>query len=224
MPSTDPPLRRALVVRGGWAGHAPVEATELFLPGLAEAGFAVTIAEDLEVYRDAELLARTDLIVQCWSMGTLTKQQSAGLVAAVHAGTGFAGWHGGLVATFIDDPDYLRMVGGLFLFHPEQFIEYQVTIEPARRNHPIVAGLPDFTVRSEQYWMLTDSLDDTLASTVVRPDDGGHDGPPVTMPVVWTRHWGSGKVFFSAIGHRVADLADPVVRELTLRGLVWASR
>lgn len=216
--------RRALVVRGGWEGHVPVEATELFLPGLADAGFDVTIADDLDVYCDAALLAETDLIVQCWSMGTLTKQQSAGLVAAVHAGTGFAGWHGGMVATFIDDPDYLRMVGGLFLFHPEQFLEYEVTIDPERRSHPIMAGLTDFTVFSEQYWMLTDSRNDVLASTQVTPEAGGHGTGQIAMPVVWTRGWGSGKVFFSAIGHRIADLEDPTVRTLTLRGLVWASR
>jgi len=217
-------LRRALVVRGGWEGHAPVEATELFRPGLADAGFAVTVADDLAVYEDASLLAETDLIVQCWSMGTLTRPQSAGLVAAVRAGTGFAGWHGGVLATFIDDPDYLRMVGGLFLFHPEEFVEYKVTLEPAHRDHPIMAGLDDFPVVSEQYWMLTDALNETLASTVFTPADGGHGTVPVTMPVVWTRRWGAGKVFVSAIGHRVADLRDPTVWRLTLRGLVWASR
>lgn len=216
--------RRALVVRGGWDGHAPVETTELFRPDLAAAGFDVTVAEDLDVYRDAELLARTDLVVQCWTGGTLTPQQGAGLVRAVRAGTGFAGWHGGLVATFGDSREYLRMVGGLFLFHPEEFIEYDVTIEPARADHPIVAGIGDFTVRTEQYWMLTDELNDTLASTVVAPSDGGHGGGPVRMPVVWTRRWGAGRIFFSAIGHRLDDLRQPAVRTLTARGLIWASR
>lgn len=200
----------------------PVEATDLFLPDLVEAGFAVTVADDLDVYRDAELLAGTDLIVQCWTRGTLTEAQCAGLVSAVHAGTGFAGWHGGLVATFNDSPDYLRMVGGVFLFHPEEFLEYQVRID--RAEHPIVAGLGDFTVYSEQYWMLTDALNETLASTRITPEAGGHGSPTVTMPVVWTRRWGRGKIFFSAIGHRIADLKEPTVRTLTQRGLSWASR
>jgi uncharacterized protein len=218
------PPRRALVVRGGWDGHVPVEATDLFIPDLTDAGFSVTVSEDLDVYCDERLLAATDLIVQCWSIGTLTDQQSAGLISAVHAGTGFAGWHGGVVGTFTDNRDYLRMVGGLFLFHPEQFLEYEVTIDRGHADHPIVAGLDDFRVVTEQYWMLTDGLNEELATTVYSPSAGQHGGPPILMPVVWTRRWGAGRIFFSAIGHRVADLTHPTVHTLTRRGLVWASR
>jgi uncharacterized protein len=146
--------RRALVVRGGWEGHAPVATTEVFIPALEAAGFAVGIADSLDVYCDAGRLAETDLIVQCWSEGEqveeLSPEQSAGLVACVRAGTGFAGWHGGVLAAF-RDKDYMRMVGGLFLFHPAEFLTYRVTIDAGRAGHPIVAGLPDFDVRSEQY-------------------------------------------------------------------------
>ena len=212
------------MVRGGWEGHAPVETTELFIPGLRDAGFAVSVAEDLDVYLDSELLASTDLIVQCWSMGTLSDAQSAGLLAAVAAGTGFAGWHGGVVATFRENREYLRLVGGLFLFHPKGFLEYEVTIVPAAATHPIVAGLPDFTVVTEQYWMLTDALNHTLAQTVITKETAGHGGEPVTMPVVWTRRWGAGKIFVSALGHRLADLTQEPVHTLTARGLLWASR
>ncbi|QMU71385.1 ThuA domain-containing protein [Streptacidiphilus sp. P02-A3a] len=225
------PDRTALVVRGGWDGHAPVACTELFLPALAGAGFEVTVAEDLEVYRDQELLARTDLIVQCWSQGRLTGPQSEGLVNAVRAGTGFAGWHGGVVGTFTDDTDYLRMVGGLFLHHPEQHLDYRVRIAPAHRDHPVVAGLDDFAVHTELYWMLTDAHNTVLATTTVHPsgppgpEPGAGTGPePVEMPVVWTRRWGRGRVFFSAIGHQPEDLTPPVVRTLTARGLLWAAR
>ena len=212
-------MRRALVVRGGWAGHSPVQATEMFLPGLVDAGFDVEIAEDLDVYTDAGKLAATDLIVQCWSMGTLTPQQCAGLVTAVRNGTGFAGWHGGVVATFQDSPDYLRMVGGVFLYHPPEFVHYEVRIDRSQSDHPIVTGLPDFTVHTEQYWMLSDSLNTVLATTEFGPPE-----QPATMPVAWTRNWGAGRVFFSAIGHRTEDLWDPAVYTLTHRGLVWASR
>ena len=169
-------------------------------------------------------LPATDLIVQCWTGGTLTPPQSAGLRKAVHAGTGLAGWHGGLVATFDDDHEYLRMVGGLFLWHPAEFLDHKVRIEPEHAGHPIVAGIEDFTVHTEQYWMLTDARNRTLATTIVEPPDGGQGDGPVAMPVVWTRQWGSGRIFFSAIGHRLEDLEQPEVRTLTARGLAWASR
>ncbi|MFD0636048.1 ThuA domain-containing protein [Catenulispora yoronensis] len=153
----------------------------------------------------------------------MTKEQGAGLVAAVAAGTGFAGWHGGVLAAF-RDPEYLRMVGGLFLFHPPEFLTYRVRIAAEHAGHPILAGLADFDVHSEQYWMLTDDRNTVLATTDVAPRDGGQGAGPVSMPVVWTRRWGAGKVFVSAVGHRLADLREPTVRTLTERGLVWAAR
>ncbi len=45
--------RRALVVRGGWEGHEPVRATELFIPFLEGSGCAVRIEESTDVYADA---------------------------------------------------------------------------------------------------------------------------------------------------------------------------
>lgn len=218
-------MSAALVVRGGWAGHQPVAATELFLPALRDAGVDVTISESLDVYADADRLRAFDLIVQCWSIGALTEQQCTGLVTAVRSGVGFAGWHGGVVATFDTSRAYLRMVGGQFLHHPQDFLDYDVHIEPGRAAHPIVAGIPDFTVHTEQYWMITDAWNDVLATTTVHPgpDDDEFTGP-VPMPVVWTRTWGAGRVFVSTIGHRPADLMRPEVFTLTERGLRWASR
>jgi hypothetical protein len=65
-----------MVVRGGWDGHKPVEISDGFVPFLKEQGFAVETSEDLAVYEDTERLAAADLIVQCWTMGTITRQQS----------------------------------------------------------------------------------------------------------------------------------------------------
>ena len=213
--------RSALIVRGGWEGHAPVATTELFVPHLVEHEFTITIAETLEVYADADALAAHDLIVQCWSMGTLTGPQSEGLRQAVRGGTGFAGWHGGIVATFAEDNAYARMVGGRFLFHHPEFVDYRVEVVA---DHPIVAGIAPFTVHTEQYWLATDAYNDVLAATVYEPYPGGEFDRPVPMPVVWTRRWGAGRVFVNAIGHRVEDLEHEAVRAITERGLRWASR
>lgn len=200
----------------------PVEATELFLPGLSHAGFEIAIHDSLDVYADADTMAAADLIVQCWSMGVLTAPQEAGLVGAVRAGAGFAGWHGGVVATFAASFGYARMVGGTFVHHPAEFLDYDVRIE--QPDHPIVEGVGDFSVRTEQYWLLTDGWNEVLASTVVAPSADGEFDQPVSMPVVWTRRWGRGRVFCSAIGHTLTDLAQPEVFTLTSRGLAWASR
>ncbi len=137
----DRPSRRALIVRGGWEGHAPVEATERFVPFLKEHGFSVQVSDSLDVYVDAELLEQTDLIVQCWTQGEITDAQVFGLSDAVRAGTGLAGWHGGIVDAFRWAPDYLHMTGGQFAAHPGKFVHYEVSVVPERAEHPIVAGL-----------------------------------------------------------------------------------
>ncbi len=222
---SDDVMRRALVVRGGWDGHDPVGATERFIPTLREAGFVVDVAEELTVYDDAERISSADLIVHCWSMGALTDAQEENLVAAVRAGTGFAGWHGGIIGTNVSNAAYLRMVGGRFLFHPKGFVDYAVTIDPApATDGEITAGLGDFTVHTEQYWILSDSHNTVLASAVFAPTPDSEWTEPVRMPVTWTRRWGAGRVFVCTLGHQVADFDVPETAAMIDRGLLWAAR
>ncbi|MBF9069158.1 ThuA domain-containing protein [Streptacidiphilus sp. NEAU-YB345] len=221
MSVTTHTTRRALVVRGGWDGHQPVAISDSFVPFLKEQGFAVETAEDLAVYEDAERLAATDLIVQCWTMGTITREQCDNLAAAVRGGSGLAGWHGGIVDSFLDH-GYHLLTGGRFVMHPPGFHDHTVHLLPEQAEHPVIAGLRDFDVHTEQYWMLTDPHIEVLATTTFPPDEL-RDRPAVT-PAVWTRTWGAGRVFVSTIGHKPDDFDVPEVRTLTERGLLWASR
>lgn len=217
--------RRALVVRGGWEGHSPAEATERFIPYLRANGFQVTVSESLDSYLDAERMAATDLIVQCWTMGVATDDQVAGLIAAVRAGTGFAGWHGGIADSFRDSPDYLQLVGGQFATHPGGYVDYEVEVVANRREHELVRGLPDrWAHHTEQYWVLACPLNDTLVTTRFTVTDETPWREDVIMPAVWTRRWGNGRVFVSTIGHFPTDLDVPPVRTLMERALLWASR
>jgi hypothetical protein len=59
------PQLRALVVRGGWTGHQPIESTDLIIPFLEAGGFVVQIEDSPEIYADGSVMAHTDLIVQC---------------------------------------------------------------------------------------------------------------------------------------------------------------
>lgn len=213
--------RQALVVRGGWDGHVPVEATDAFIPFLKESGFDLSVSDSLDVYTDADLMARTDLVVQCWTMGQISKEQSAGLFAAVQAGTGLAGWHGGIVDAFRGDVHYLWLTGAQFCDHPGGQVGYEVEVTS---KDPIVAGIDRISLHTEQYWVASDALNEVLATTTFQPGDGTDWHSPVTVPVVWKRRWGKGKVFVNTVGHTVADLQIPEIRTITERGLLWASR
>ena len=216
--------RQALIVRGGWEGHSPVEATDRFIPFLEEHGFSVEVHDSPEVYADADRLSATDLVVQCYTQGVATDEQVLTLSAAVQAGTGLAGWHGGIVDSFRGSPDYLHLTGGQWAAHPGGFVEYQAVVVPERSTHPIVEDLDTWQLNTEQYWVLTDDLNDVLATTTfpVGPETPWRE--ELTCPAVWTRQWGKGRVFVSTIGHKLEDLDIPDVRTMTQRGLLWASR
>ena len=92
-------------------------------------------------------------------------------------------------------------------------------------NHddPITAGLSDFRITSEQYYMHVDPSNEVLATTIL----GGEHVPWIegcVMPVVWKRMWGKGRVFYTSLGHVAKDFEVPEVLEIAQRGLLWASR
>jgi len=228
--------KSALIVRGGWDGHQPVETTELFIPFLQRNGFEVRVEESPAVYADAAVMAAVDLIVQVNTMSTIEKDEFAGLQRAVLNGTGMAGWHGGIADSYRDNADYLHMIGGQFAHHAgkdpaertgeqsDNYIPYTVHITDDGRTHPITEGIADFDLVTEQYWVLSDDYNDVLATTTqaVRPWDAWNR--PVTAPAIWTRQWGAGRVFVSAPGHRLEIVENPSVRTIIERGLLWAAR
>jgi len=228
--------RHALVVRGGWEGHQPVAATERFLPFLRENGFDVRVEESTAVYADAEAMAQTDLIVQSVTMSTIERAELAGLRDAIEAGTGFTGWHGGIADSFRASSDYLQLVGGQFATHPavgpgetrlegeENFRDYTVNITDLGRTHPITAGLDDFDLHTEQYWVLVDDLNDVLATTTHPAEDWQPWHRPHTSPAVWTREWGRGRIVVTTPGHSLDVLDHPSVRTIIERGMLWAAR
>jgi type 1 glutamine amidotransferase len=228
--------RGALVVRGGWDGHHPVEATDLFLPFLRESGFEVTVEDDPEVYADAGRMAAADLVLQCVTMSQASHEAIRGLRDAVAAGTGLAGWHGGIADSFRASADYLQLVGAQFATHPskrpddvrgdqtDNYLDYTVEITDLGRAHEITAGIDDFALTTEQYWVLHDDLNDVLATTThpVQPYHPWHR--PIVSPAVWTREWGQGRVFACTPGHSLDVLQDASVRTIIERGILWAAR
>ena len=228
--------KKALVVRGGWEGHQPVKATELFLPFLESNGYDVRIEESTAVYADTDAMAATDLVVQCVTMSEITAEQVSGLSGAVVAGTGLTGWHGGIADSFRASSDYLHLVGGQFATHPgrepcerqgdetDNFLTHTVDITELGRAHPVTAGIEDFELHTEQYWVLHDDLIEVLATTThpARPWQPWHR--PVTSPAVWTRQWGAGRVVVTTPGHSLDVLENPNVRTVIERGMLWATR
>ncbi len=209
---------KSLIFYGGWDGHSPTEMANRTAEALGRQGHDVTLSDTLDCLTDADALARYDLIVPCWTMGTLPGGAIKNLTEAVSGGTGLAGFHGGMGDAFRGELDYEWMVGGHFLAHP--FVgsyENRVTAP----DDPIMAGVPTtFQYDSEQYYLSMDPAVTVLAETPYL-----HEARTIAMPTVWTRSWGQGRVFYSAYGHKIEEFETyPFIWEMTVRGLLWAAR
>jgi type 1 glutamine amidotransferase len=215
-------MKKALVVRGGWTGHEPVETTDVVIPFLRQEGFEVTVSDTLQTYTDEALMKSLALIVPCWTMGEISREQSAGLLGAIKNGVHIAGWHGGMGDSFRQNTEYQFMVGGQWVAHPGGIVEYDVNI--TAHQDPITIGLRDFRMKSEQYYLHVDPSNEVLATTTFRGDVGGMpwiDG--CIMPVVWKRRYGKGRVFYSSLGHVAKDFEVPEARIIMERGMLWAA-
>jgi type 1 glutamine amidotransferase len=214
-------MKSALLVWGGWDGHQPKQCAEIFSAVLQGEGYRTELSDTLDVYLDAEKLQTFDLIVPVWTMDKITNEQEKGLLDAIASGIGVGGWHGGMADSFRNNTNYQFMVGGQWVAHPGNIIDYRVNI--INHDDPITAGLSDFDMHSEQYYMHVDPSNDVLATTTF----GGEYAPWIkgtVMPVVWKRRWGEGKVFYCSLGHQAVDFDVPEAKEIVRRGLLWATR
>ena len=214
-------MKKALIVWGGWEGHEPKKCSDIFAPLLEAAGFDVELSDTLDSYLNTEKMQQLSLVVPMWTMGTITREQEAGLLNAIKSGVGVAGWHGGMADAFRNNTEYQWMVGGQWVAHPGNIIDYRVNI--TNHEDPITAGLSDFDMHSEQYYMHVDPANEVLATTTFTGEHADWVKGTV-MPVVWKRMWQKGRVFYSSLGHKAHDFDVPQAKEIQIRGMVWASR
>jgi len=215
--------KKALIVWGGWLGHEPEPVSKVFEKTLKSEGFEVEVSDTLESLEDAEKLNGLHLIVPVWTMGQISREQVGPVSQAVANGTGIVGCHGGMCDAFRNSVQWQFVTGGNWVSHPGgDGVEYVVNVK--RSSSALVEGIQDFTVKSEQYYLHVDPAVEVLATTRF-PTVTWYHSPNgvVDMPVVWTKRWGLGRVYYNSLGHH-ADIFDiPEALELMRRGFLWAA-
>lgn len=213
---------KALITWGGWDGHEPDKVAAIFKTMLEAEGGAVTLTDTLDCFDDANALRTYDLIVPVWTMSALSREAATNVSEAVARGTGLAGCHGGMCDAFRDNTLWQFMTGANWVAHPGgDGVVHRVKITS---DDPLVVGIPDFDVQTEQYYLHTDPANTVLATTRTDAVTWYHSpNGAVDMPVAWTRAWGHGRVYYNALGHKADVIAQGPAYEMLRRGLVWAA-
>lgn len=217
--------KKALIVWGGWDGHEPKQVCEIFRNVLLEEGFEVEVSDTLDSFSNVDDLMDLNLIVPVWTMGEIDGGYVKNICDAVESGVGIAGCHGGMCDSFRNNTTWQFLTGAQWVEHPgNDGVEYVVNIRK-NSSSPIVSGIDDFTVKSEQYYIHYDPVVDILATTRFPLVDGPHaSNGVVDVPVVFTKLWGKGRVFYNSLGH-VANVFDvPQALQLMRNGFVWAAK
>jgi type 1 glutamine amidotransferase len=213
-------LKKALVVWGGMELHEPEAGARLVAAFLEQKGFAVEVsgnAEDL----GREDIESFDLIVPQVTGGELSREASIRLTDAVAAGSGFAAFHHGGATSFPGNARFRFLCGCTFATHPGDIITYRV--DPERSDDPVMAGISSFEHTSEQYYLHVDPAAEVLATTTFSGEHASWK-KGVAMPVVFKLRFGRGHVFYTALGHKTAELEKPEIRTIMERGFLWAAR
>jgi len=214
-------MRSAQIVWGGWNGHDPEECAAIYRRWLHEDGFSVRVETDTAVFGDPSI-HDLSLIVPIFTMSKIDREHAQNFAKAVEGGVGVGGHHGGMSDAFRESVDYQFVIGGQWVAHPGNIIDY--TVDVTRPDDPIMQGLPgSFPYHSEQYYMHMDPAVEVLATTTF----SGEHAPwtkGVVMPVAWKHRYGAGKVFHCTLGHRAAEFEVKEMATIVRRGINWAAR
>ncbi len=217
-------MKKALIVWGGWDGHEPEKVSTRFKNLLEKEDFQVEVSNTLDSFLDEQYLKSLDLIIPVVTMSEISNEQLNPLVEAVASGVGLAGCHGGMADSFRQAVLYQFMVGGQWIAHPGgDGVKYMMNVKK-NSSSPIIDGIDDFEVCTEQYYLHVDPCVNVLMTTRYPVVEWYHStNGEVDVPMMWTKMWGYGRVFYSALGHHDDVFDKYEAQETMLRGMLWAA-
>jgi uncharacterized protein len=216
----------------GFRDDPSVNAAEAALKTMAgHEHWTIFLTDNAAVFNASDL-KRFDAVV--WnnvSGDVLTLPQRRDFRAYLENGGGFAGLHGSGGDFFYDWDWYAdTLIGARFKAHPmsPQFQAAKLKLDDSK--NPIVRGLQqEWTMTDEWYSFRTNPRQNgahvlvTLDESTYKPMAGKLDLRMGNHPIAWTRCIGSGRSFYTAIGHRPESYSEPNTNRLIEQGVAWAA-
>ncbi|WP_207755423.1 ThuA domain-containing protein [Nonomuraea cypriaca] len=183
-------------------------------------GFTVTATEDAAAFTTANLAGYRAVVFLSTTGDVLNDGQQAALQSYVDGGGGFVGVHAA-ADTEYGWPYYGQLVGAWFKSHPAI---QQAVIRNEDRSHPATAHLGATWTRTDEWYdyrtnprpnvKVLQTLDESTYT-------GGTMG--ADHPITWYHTQGSGRSFYTGLGHTVESYGDGDFRRLLLGGIQYAA-
>lgn len=225
-PQTGQPPRILYVTHSAGFTHQVLPLSEQILAeiGTRTAAFAATATKDVGLISADGLRDYDGIVFYTTGELPITAAQKQALLDFVRGGKGFIGIHSA-TDTFYDWPEYGEMIGAYFDGHPWHQ-EVRVRVEDAQ--HPSASGLQNgFTIRDEIYQFKSWSRNRvhvilSLDSDSVDLQKSGVNRTDRDFALSWTRVFGSGRVFYTALGHEPDVWRDQRFQQHLAGGIRWA--
>jgi uncharacterized protein len=187
-------------------------------------GFDVRVSHDASTITAESLTPYAAVVFYTTGELPISEAGKRAFMSWLKSGRGFVGIHSA-TDTFYQWPEYGEMIGGYFDQHPWNT---QVTMKVEDHEHPSTKHLgPTWTLADEIYQFKNYSRADkhVLLSLDVSSVDLTAKGVKRTdrdFANAWYKSWGSGRVFYTALGHRREVWNDAAYQQHLAGGVTWA--
>ena len=204
--------------------HDSIPAAERSIADLApRLGFEVTFLRepsDLETGLSPAALHDVKVVMFVNTTGNLLVPSRESLLAWISSGGSFIGVHSAS-DTWHEWPEYIEMLGGEFDHHPDQ-ASRSVFVDNG--SHPATAPLPPSFVLFEEYYLFKNFDRNRVSMLLSLRTSPEADAGPGFFPLAWTREYGQGRVFYTAIGHRIEVWNSEWFQQHIAGAIAWALR
>jgi len=206
--------------------HEVIPASLGILKQLGETSprFEVTASEDVAVFTAQNLRGYGAVMFFTTGELPMSDAQKQALLDFVRAGGGFLGVHSA-TDTFYEWPEYGKLIGGYFDQHPWH---QAVRVAVADPSDPLVSFLGSSITLTDEIYQIRD-FDAAGSHVLLRLDPASVDltrpnvhRHPYGWPLAWTRSYGSGRVFYTALGHEEAVWRDAGYGRMLRNAVLWA--
>jgi type 1 glutamine amidotransferase len=188
--------------------------------------FEVTATEDTSDFSTENLKRYAAVMFYTTGELPMSGAEKAALLNFVRSGGGFLGVHSA-TDTFYTWPDYLDLIGGYFNGHPWH---QAVTVEVVDPGDPLVAFLGDSLQFEDEIYQISD-FDFRGSHVLLRLDQSSVDLSKTGVhqrfygwPLAWTRFYGQGRVFYTALGHEASVWQDARYQRILTNAILWSMR